>query len=89
MLQSWLFWDKVHFVHWDGQSHTGYFTFYNPPVIAAVNISLYKKFHQNLNCAKCLTLLSTGTYGNYIYCNVFPFHKTVKHGKWGLYTVNT
>lgn len=61
MLQSWLFWDKVHFGHWDGQSHTGYFIFHNLAIVAAVNISMCTNFHRNLNCTRYLTLYRTGT----------------------------
>lgn len=79
MLQSWLFWDKVHLGHWDGQVIQVILPF-TILVVAAVNISMYKNFHQNLNRTRYLTLHRTGTYGNYIYCNVSLFYKTVKRG---------
>lgn len=74
MLQSWVF------GHWGGRSHTGYFTFHSPAIVAAVNISMCKNVHRNLNCTRYLTWYRTGTYGNYVYCNVFLFCKAIKHG---------
>jgi len=48
MLQSWLFWDNNTLWPLDGRSHTGYFTFHNPAIVAAVNISMCKNVHKTV-----------------------------------------